>query len=168
MSPGSGNSRLPLYRGMIVGGVLVVVVIATALLAGHSGPYKGGSAKPNVSFGAHVQPPAGSNGRLPFTNGWIAAGPTKSNDSNAVAVYAASQPSNRQNGLLVIQRETGNGLQAWKTRTILLRGSGALTLLRPAQPGTESEAFSATLHFVTASGGTGTLDLSDDRVTLSG
>ncbi len=167
MKPGPNDSWLARRRSLVLASVLVVAVIGAALLAGHSRPNKAAPGKPNVSFGAHVQPPAGSNDRLPFTNGWIVGGATKSDDSNAVAVYAASQPSNRQNGLLVIQRETGNGLQPWKTRTILVRGSGALTLLRPADFSTIQAAGQATLHFVTASGATGTLDLSTDKVTLS-
>lgn len=164
MNPGADDSWLARRRNLILAGALVVAVIATSLVAGRSGSHDEGATRPQVSFGAHIQPPAGSNGSLPFNNGWIASGATS---SHAVAVYAASQPSNRQNGLFVIQRETGNRLQPWKTRTILIHGSGALTLLRPAQPATESQAFDATLHFVTGSGATGTLDLSTDKVSLS-
>jgi hypothetical protein len=167
VTSGPNDSWMVRRRSLVVASVLVAAVIAAGLLAGRSGSNKGGPAPPRVSFGAHIQAPAGSNGGLAFNNGWIASGATKSDDSNAVAVYAASQPSNRQNGLLLIQRETGNGLRPWRTRAITLRGSGALTLLRPADFNTIQAAGQATLHFVTASGGTGTLDLSTDKVTVS-
>ncbi len=51
---------------------------------------------------------------------------------------------------------------------MIVHGSGAVTMLRPVRPATEDAAFQTTIHFVTANGATGTLDLGADKVTLSG
>jgi hypothetical protein len=160
--PSDGSRSLSGNRNWIVAAVLVVAVVLAAGIGQASRPADGGAGL-QVSFGAHIQPPAGSNSSLPFNNGWIVTGGT---GHAAVAVYAGAQPSNRQNGLLVIQRRMGN--TAWRTRTLALSGSGALTLLRPGRPAGESAALQATLHFVTANGGTGTIDLGSDRVSLNG
>jgi hypothetical protein len=46
-----------------------------------------------------------------------------------------------------------------------LSGSGALTLLRPPRFSSQETAATATLRFITANGNTGTVDLSNDRIT---
>lgn len=146
--------------------ILVVVLVAAVILATTIGARKkaaGSLSRPRIGFGAHIAPPTGPNRTLAFNNGWIAA----ARKGDAIAVYAGAQPSNRQNGEFLIQRQSGGGPHPI-SRTIVVRGSGALTLLRPALPPTEAAALQETLHFVTASGTTGTLDLSDDKVALSG
>ncbi len=161
--PRTDLSWLASHRYWILAAVLVATVGLTSLLGARSKRVAGGLGV-SVRFGAHIQPPAGSNDLLPFNNGWIASGGSR---NGAIAVYASSQPTNRQNGFLVIQSHTGGRTRRWRTRTIALPGSGALTLLRPAVPASESAALQETLHFVTANGATGTLDLSSDKVKLS-
>jgi hypothetical protein len=143
-------------RNWIVASVLIAAVIAAATLAGRSKPR---GPRPHVAFGAQVQPPGASGALLAYTNGWVATAGTRT-----VAVYAGSQAQDHGNGLLVIVRETHG---APRQKDIVLEGSGSLTLLRPARPVTESAAFGATVHFVTANGATGTLDLATDRYLLS-
>jgi hypothetical protein len=149
------------YRSLVLAGVLVAVVVATGLLAGRSGPNKPGTHRPRVSFGAQVEQ-LGATSDLVYTNGWVASSGTQ-----AVGVYAGSQRFDRRNGLFVIMRQTGNSSRQKLTR-VIVHGSGAVTMLRPAPPATQDAAFQTTLHFVTANGGTGTLDLSNDKVSLSG
>jgi hypothetical protein len=144
------------YRSLIVAGTLVVAVIAAGLLAGS---HHGASVTAvKVRFGASVQPPAG---KLSFTNGWVA-----SSGRQRVAVYAGSQAGQPSNGILFIAVHVQG--QRRREAPKLVPGSGALTLLRPGHFSSIQAAGQATLHFVTANGGTGTLNLSDNRVSLSG
>ncbi len=151
------------HRNWILAAVLIIAVIAGAALGSRSSTSGGsGVAGSQVHFGTRVAAPAGSSSALRFSNGWIAKA-----GHEAIAVYAASAPASPQNGVFLVQRRSGGESAPWRTRTILVRGSGTLTLLRPPTPASESAALQTTLHFVTANGGTGTLDLSDDRVTVS-
>ena len=143
--------------------MLVVAVVAVGLLAGHSGANKPGALAPRVGFGANIQPPAASGGYLEYTNGWMAV-----SGDHLIGVYAGSEATRRQNGLLVIRRGVTNTPNGIKKKTVVLHRAGAVTLLRPAPPATEDAAFQTTLHFVTANGATGTLNLATDKVTLSG
>ncbi len=150
-------------RNWVLAAVLVGAVVLAAAFGSRSKSTTDARAPgPQVHFGAHIQPPAGSDGSLQFNNGWIVASGTQ-----AIAVYAGSAPGNRQNGLFLVQRHSGNEAQPRKTRTIVVHGSGALTLLRPPTPASESAASQTTLHFVTANGATGTLDLANDKLALS-
>jgi hypothetical protein len=146
--------RLP--HNVIVAVVLVVAVILAALVAGRQRSGEGGS-RPAVAFGPQVQPTVAA--AVNYTNGWAA-----SSGSALVGVYAGAQRANYRNGVLLIARVTGGHRHL---RTLVLHGSGAVTLLRPPVPVSETAAFSATLHLVTASGSTGTLDLSGDGISLS-
>ena len=146
--------RLP--HNVILATVLVMAVILTVLVAGHSKTAQD-SARPTVAFGPQVQPAEAAP--INFSNGWAASA-----GSMLVGVYAGVQRANHRNGVLVIARVSAGHR---KLRTLVLRGSGTVTLLRPAPPVSETAAFSATLHLVTASGSTGTLDLSGDSVSLS-
>lgn len=146
-------------RNWFLAGVLVLAVIAAGILAGHGRRSHGGTGQPHVSFGSQVEQ-LGATSELVYTNGWVASSGTQS-----IGVYAGGQRSKRQNGLFVIMRSRIRGRQ--KIARVVVAGSGAVTLLRPAPPATEQAAFSETLHFVTANGGTGTLALSGDRVALS-
>jgi hypothetical protein len=146
-------------RNWVLAGVLVLAVIAAGVLAGHGKHAPGAGAQPQVSFGSQVQQ-LGATSDLVYTNGWVASGGTQ-----AIAVYAGRQRFKRANGLFVVIRRTGG---TEKITRVVVRASGALTLLRPARPASERAAFAETLHFVTANGGTGTLDLSGDRASLSG
>ena len=143
-------------RNWVVAGVLVVVVIAAATLAGHSKPR---GPRPRIAFGAKVEQ-LGATGDLVYTNAWVAGSGTQ-----FIGVYAGSQMFNRQNGLFVILRQTRSAHQ--RISRVVVHGTGAVTLLRPAVPANEAAALTATLRFVTASGSSGTLDLSDDSVSLS-
>lgn len=149
------------YRAWIVMGVvLLVAVLGGSLAAGtKSGSGRGGGGVPAVRFGSHVAPP-GSSSQLSYTNGWVA-----SSDRQSVGVYAGAQAAHRDNGLFVILRRSGDRL---KRANVVVRGSGTVTLLRPASPANAQAALTETLHFVTANGATGTLDLSSDSVSLSG
>jgi hypothetical protein len=144
-----------LNRGLIVPVVLVFVVIAAALGAGKS-KRAGGSA--TVAFGTQFEQTPSAPG-LDFINGWIVSSTT-----DDIAVYAGSQASDSTNGLLVIVR-TSSGKQ--RSRNLVLRGSGPVTLLRPSAPSAESAAESETIRFVTASGSLGKLDLAKHKVFLS-
>lgn len=145
------------HRNWVVAGVLVVAVVAIGLIAGHG--RQGGADRPRVSFGSQVQK-LGATSQLIYTNGWVAASGRQS-----IGVYAGRQSFNPRNGLFVIVRRAGGGHQ--RLADVVVRGSGSVTLLRPAPPLNERAALTATLHFVTANGATGTLDLSGDRVSLS-
>jgi hypothetical protein len=149
------------YRAAVVMGVLVLVVVLAVTFGKGSknGSGSGGNGIPKVEFGA--QPPRlGTNAQLTYTNGWAASVGTQT-----IAVYAGREAANPRNGLLVIARRTGRRL---RRTSVTVRGSGALTLLRPAAPASEQAAFGETLPFVTASGATGTLALNGDGVKLSG
>lgn len=147
------------HRNWVLAGVLVLAVIAAGVLAGHGkGPNAGGAGQPRVSFGSQVQP-LGATSDLVYTNGWVASLGTE-----AIGVYAGAQRSRRRDGLLVIMRNHASGQRIAR---LVVPGSGAVTLLRPARPTSEDAALQETLHFVTANGGTGTLELSGDRVALS-
>ena len=161
MNSAPGDSPQSRFRNVIVAVVLVVAVVAAGVLAGHSGSSQPGLQRPRVSFGAQVEQ-LGATSDLVYTNGWVA-----SSGSHSIGVYSGSQRFDRRNGLFVILRQTANGSHQ-KLARVVVPGSGALTMLRPASPATEASAFRTTIHFVTANGGTGTLDLSNDRVTLSG
>jgi hypothetical protein len=105
-------------------------------------------------------PKVGATSRLIYTNGW-----TATSGAQTVAVYAGRERFNQRNGLFVILRATSGRRRA---ASVVVHGSGEVTLLRPATPASEQSAFTETLHFVTANGGTGTLNLSGDRVSVSG
>jgi hypothetical protein len=155
VKPGPNDSWMVRRRSLVLAGALVVAVVATGLLAGkHGGPTV---ASVHVQFGPSLQPPPH---KLTFTNGWVAV-----TGRQKVAVYAGSQPGHTRNGMLVAVVNVDG--QSKRNAAILVAGAGALTLLRPAAFNTIQAAGQATLHFVTASGGTGTLDLSTDKVTLS-
>jgi hypothetical protein len=137
--------------------VVVVVVIATALIAG-KGSGRGGAQRPRVIFGANVSTPSVS--AINDVNGWVA-----SDGTDSVGVYAGSQKTAAHNGMFVIVRISGTREH---NKALVTRGTGSLTLLRPAAPDSESAAAAATLHFITANGATGTLDLASDRVSING
>jgi hypothetical protein len=149
-------ARLARYRSSVIMVVILAVVIVAATVAGKHGGGAAGNVK--VTFGTRVQQ-LGATNDLVYTNGWVAG-----SGSQDIGVYAGSETSGRQNGLFLVVRRMRAGQ---KLTRVVVRGSGAVTLLRPGAPATESAAFSATLHFVTANGATGTLSLSNDRVALS-
>ncbi len=143
-------------RGLGVSLALVIIVVATGLIAGKSkAPVQG--APTLISFGSKVKLPAGS--QLDFTNGWVAA-----NSANGIGVYAGSESGNRNNGRLLVVRSQGQKL---KFHPVVLRGSGAVMLLKPARPASESAALGESVRFVTANGGMGTLNLADGKASLS-
>ncbi|HEX3615758.1 MAG TPA: hypothetical protein VHU61_04420 [Solirubrobacteraceae bacterium] len=149
------------YRAWIIMAVvLVVAILAVTFAAGtKKGSVRGSGDVPSVSFGSRV-PGLGASHRLMQTNGWVAT-----SGAQAIGVYAGAQHSNQRNGLFLIVRRTGGRR---RLASVVVRGSGAVTLLRPASPASQQAAFTETLRFVTANGGTGTLDLSGDRVAVSG
>lgn len=142
-------------RYWILWSVVVVVVIGTALVAG-KGSGRGGGQRPRVAFGVNVR--SGSVSDINAVNGWVAADTTDS-----IGVYAGSQKSAGHNGMLVIERISGTREHL---KTLVTRGTGSLTLLRPAVPDSERAAAAATLRFVTANGAIGALDLATDRVSI--
>lgn len=144
------------YRAWVLMAVVVAVAALAALLAGR---HHAGFTAVRVRFGADIVRPAATGGLL-YTNAWVASSARQS-----VGVYAGSQAATRGNGLFVIVRRSGD---ASRIRRVVVRGSGAVTLLRPAPPATAQAAATQTLRFVTASGATGTLQLSGDRVSISG
>jgi hypothetical protein len=144
--------QLARHRNWFVVGVLVVVIVVVVVIAGGSrGP------RPRVAFGAQVHPVSRST--LNYTNGW-----TASVKARMIGVYAGSQRLNPRNGLLVVARLTSGHR---RLRSFVLHSSGSVTLLKPSAPKSETDAFGATLRFVTANGATGVLDLSDDSAALS-
>lgn len=148
------------HRAWVVMGVALIVVVLAVTVAPRKGRQPTAAGRPRVVFGSQVQKP-GATSRLVYTNGWEATSPQQS-----IAVYAGRQALTPRNGLFVILRRTGDGHR--RLADVVVRGSGSVTLLRPATPATEQQALTETLHFVTANGATGTLDLSGDRVSLSG
>ena len=144
-------------RSWVVAAVLVVVVVAAGLGLGKSKHPAGATARPTIAFGSRVQPMPAS--RLDYTNGW-----TASAGRELVGVYAGSERNRRDNGLLVIARSNGGGR---RFKLVVLHGTGAITLLKPPRPPTESAAFQETLRFVTANGALGTLDLGDNSARVS-
>jgi hypothetical protein len=146
-------------RNWLLAAALVVCVILASVIFGHSKP--AGGDQPRVSFGARVEQP-GATSDLVYTNAWVA-----SSGTHSIGVYAGRQRVDPRNGLFVILRQTGNGSDR-KLARVSVHGSGAVTMLRPTTPATEDAAFQTTIHFVTANGTTGTLDLGTDKVTLSG
>ncbi|HWE59055.1 MAG TPA: hypothetical protein VG228_05100 [Solirubrobacteraceae bacterium] len=140
--------------------VLAAAVLATTLGKGTKRGFdRNGTDAARVSFGSQVRQ-LGATSDLIYTNGWVAT-----SGKQTIGVYAGGQRFNRRNGLFVIMRQSGGGP---KIARIVVRGSGAVTLLRPAPAATEQAAFGETLHFVAGNGATGTLDLSGDRLSLSG
>jgi hypothetical protein len=148
------------YRPWVVMSVLLAVVIVAAVAARRGTGAGGGPGRPHVTFGARVQK-LGATSKLVYTNGWVVT-----SGGQSIGVYAGSQAFNHNNGLFVILRQT-RGAHPQRLTTVVVRGSGPVTLLRPATPESEQLAFTETLHFVTANGGTGTLDLSGDSLSLS-
>ncbi len=146
-------------RNWLLASALVVCVILASVLFGHS--KQAGGDQPRVIFGAQVEQ-LGATSDLVYTNAWAA-----SSGTHSIGVYAGSQRFDRPNGLFVIVRQTGNGSDQ-KVSRVIVHGSGAVTMLRPATPATEDAAFQTTIHFVTANGATGTLDLGTGKVSLSG
>ncbi len=149
------------YRAAIVMSVLVLVVVLAVTFGKGSknGSGSGGNGIPKVAFGAQVRQ-LGATAQLTYTNGWVATA-----GAQTIAVYAGREAASPRNGLLVIVRRTGRHLSR---TSVTVRGSGALTLLRPTPPASEQAAYSETLRFVTANGATGTLALNGDGVKLSG
>jgi hypothetical protein len=145
-------------RNWVVAGVLIVVVIAAATLAGHSKPRRHGP-RPVVSFGAGVEQ-IPSSAILRYTNGWVASSGLK-----LIGVYAGAQSSHPANGLVVIARVSG---AQQHLQSIVLHETGTVLLLKPSPPADEDAAAHATLHFVTADGATGTLNVSTGKVSLHG
>jgi hypothetical protein len=144
-------------RNWLVAAVLVCAVIVAGLIS-HSSKQVESAGVPSVQFGPTVKP-AASPSLLDYTNGWAAT-----IGNQAIGVYAGSHASNHTDGLFVIVR-TNNDRQ--RTTQKLLHGSGAVTLLRPSPVKSQASAQGATLRFVTASGNTGTLNLSSDTVRLN-
>ncbi len=144
------------HRNWIVVALMVAAVITATLLLQKPAQNQSGAA-PRTSFGATVAPPAYVGG-LNATNGWVVV-----SRSQLIAVYAGSEAENHHNGRLVVVRRTG----ARRTvHSVAIRGSGAITLLRPAAVGSVSAAGNAQLRFVTAAGATGTIDLTTYRVSV--
>lgn len=150
------------HRAWIVMGVVLIVAVLAVTLGKRTrnGTVHSGGGAPRVGFGPQVQKP-GATSRLIYTNGWEATSAER-----RIGVYAGRESSSPRNGLLVILRQTHDGNR--RLTSVVVRGSGAVTLLRPARPASEQQAFTETLHFVTADGATGTLDLSSDRVSVNG
>jgi hypothetical protein len=148
------------YRAWVIMAVACLVTVLAVTLGGgtkHGGGHSGGGV-PSVSYGAQVAILGPARGRT-YNNGWVVR-----SGRQAIAVYAGTEPSDPHNGLFVIVRRTGA-----HQRVVLLvaRGSGSVTLLRPAAPPSEQAAFSATLHFITANGGSGTLSLAANSLSVS-
>lgn len=138
-------------------GVVVIVVVLAATLAGRHGGNQSGTDL-QVRFGPLLKPPP--RAQLEITNGWMVT-----SGSEQVAVYVGSQAHHPRNGLVIVTRRPDRARLG--SAGIVISGSGALTLLRPPHFNSYEAASTATLRFLTADGNTGTLDLSDDRVTLS-
>jgi hypothetical protein len=138
------------HRNWVVSAVLVVAVIVLVAITANP---RGAVAGVHVRFGALLKPPAGTS--INLTNAWIA-----SSGSERIAVYAGSELQHPSIGLLIIMRSSSAQKLVRTVRT--LPRSGAVTLLRPPHFSSEQTAGTATLNFVTASGNTGTLDLSTD------
>jgi hypothetical protein len=145
-------------RNWLVAGLLLVVVIAAATLAGHSKPRPHGR-RPVVSFGAGVEQ-IPSSAILRYTDGWVA-----SSGRRLIGVYAGAQSTRPTNGLLVIARFSGAQRHL---QSVVMRGTGTVLLLKPSPPVDEDAAAHATLHFVTADGATGTLNVGTGKVSLHG
>ncbi len=143
-------------RNWVVACVLIVGVIAAATLAGHSKPGRTGP-RPVVAFGVAVEQ-IPSPAMLRYTNGWVASSGPK-----LIGVYAGAQSVHPTNGLLVIARFSGGHQHL---QSVVLHGSGPVTLLKPSPPADEDAAAHATLHFVTANGDNGSLDVGTGRATL--
>lgn len=144
-------------RNWIVASVLIAAVVAAAAIDSRSKP-AGTAQTPRVQFGPEVRQEP-SVMLLNYTNGWVARAGT-----DDVGVYAGSQAKDHGNGLLVTVRTVAGRRSS---HSVVLRGTGAVTLLKPARPATEADALQATLRFVTASGATGTLDLGDGIASLA-
>ena len=144
-------------RNWLVAAVLVCAVIVAGLISNISKPAQSGRV-PSVRFGPTVKP-AASPSVLDYVNGWVAT-----TGNQAIGVYTGSHASHHTDGLFVIVR-TENDRQ--RTTHKLLRGSGAVTLLRPSPVESQAAAQGATLRFVTANGHTGTLNLSSDTIRLN-
>lgn len=148
------------YRAWVVMGVVLIAVVVAVSLAGRGrGPKGAGADRPRVSFGSQVAQPR-ATGDLVYTNGWVV-----SSGAQSIGVYAGGQGSDRRNGLIFVKRQTAG---SQRIARLIVHGSGAVTLLRPALPATERAAMGETLHFVTGNGATGTLDLNGDSVSVSG
>jgi hypothetical protein len=139
-------------------GVVFVVVVLAVSLAPKKTQTPTGADRPRVVFGSQVQAPSATS-RLIYTNGWKATSAQQS-----IGVFAGRQSASPRNGLFVILRQARNGHR--RLVDVVVRGSGSVTLLRPTTPASEQQAFTETLHFITANGATGTLDLSGDSVKL--
>jgi hypothetical protein len=143
-------------RNWLVATVLFVAVLAAAIGFGKS-KNSAGARAPTVRFGVSAgQPPIAA--MLDETNGWVAQA-----GSERIAVYAGSQSSRPANGLVFIMRTLGGRTTA---RSIVLHGSGSVTLLRPPRFASESDALGGTLHFITANGGVGSVNLVNDHAAL--
>ena len=151
--PAGVQAALVRHRNWVVMLVLVLVAIIVVIVGGRS---KGNSGSVRVRFGASLKAPA--RAAINLTNAWIAT-----TGSDQIAVYAGSQARHPRNGLLIVVRTT-NRRKGPRT-PMTLSGSGALTLLRPPRFSSAQAAATATLRFITANGGTGTLDLSNGRLT---
>ncbi len=153
------QDRLIRHRAWVVMGVLVAALIVVGVV-GIGRKARGGTSatRPRVAFGSGVgRPPSASI--LDYTNGWVVGAGT-----DAVAVYAGSQAAHPSNGMLVIALTAGSHR---RLRSLVVRDSGPITLLRPPTVDSEQAAGQATLHFVTANGDTGSLGLDRDQLSLS-
>ncbi|MDE3130464.1 MAG: hypothetical protein KGL16_04875 [Acidobacteriota bacterium] len=153
--PARRRLDLARYRNWALAAVLVAVVVLVTVLAAKQRPR---GPRPAVAFGAQVRQ-LGATRDLSYTNAWTATG-----GGREIAVYAGGERLNRRDGLFVILRRTRHRRQLAR---VVVRGSGSVTLLRPARPSTIAAAFGATLRFVTANGGTGMLALDSDRVLVN-
>lgn len=151
--PAHDQPRAGRFRNWVVSAVLVVVVVVVGIVAANpaTGP------RPKVLFGAQVQPVGAAT--IDYNNGWTAAA-----GGRKIGVYAGSEKADRRNGLLIVARLSAG---RHRIRSIVLHGTGTVTLLKPTAPKSEEDALTATLRFVTANGVTGELDLNDDHVALS-
>ncbi len=145
--------RVVRHRSWVVAATLVVVIVLFSLIAGRA---RTRGRPPVVQFGVQVRPPSASG--LVYTNGWLVSG-----GAEQVAVYAGSEASNRADGLLLIVRVSAH---RHRSARVVIRGSGAVTLLRPASPATVTAALHAQLRFITAAGATGILDVGDGRTAF--
>jgi hypothetical protein len=143
-------------RNWLVACVLIAAVIAAATFAGHSKPRRSGP-RPVVAFGATVEQ-IPSPAILRYTNGWVASSGLK-----LIGVYAGAESIHQTNGLLVIARFSGAHQQL---QSVVLHGTGTAILLRPSAPADEHAAAHATLHFVTANGASGALNVGTGKVSL--
>ena len=147
------------HQRWIVMLVFVLAAMLAALLAkGNNGRPGATGALVQVKFGRQLAPPGWVTG-LEYINGW--AGVSR---SERVDVYAGSEARDHDNGLIVVVTTAGHRRRLHR---LALQGAGPVTLLEAATE-RRPESSQPPLRFVTASGRTGSLDLTSDSVRLSG